>query len=116
MESNCRFLFVYGTLRVGSSHPMAAFLAEHARFVAEGKASGRLLDLGSYPGMVEAESPDDWVHGDVFELRDPESTLTALDHYEGCARANPLYTRRQTQVTLSTGKQVMAWYYLYSGK
>ena len=116
LDPTCRFLFVYGTLRCGSNHPMAALLASHAQFIAEGKASGRLLDLGSYPGMVEAESPDDWVHGDVFELHDPESTLAALDHYEGCDRANPLYTRRQTQVTISTGEKLNAWYYHYCGK
>ncbi|HMF18078.1 MAG TPA: gamma-glutamylcyclotransferase family protein [Gemmataceae bacterium] len=116
MDAECRNLFVYGTLRRGSVHPMAAFLAQHARLVAEGKTPGRLLELGSYPGMVEAVSSDDWVPGDVFELHDPESTLAALDRYEGCDRSNPLYIRRQTQVTLSTGKEVTAWYYHYSGK
>jgi len=110
MESNCRFLFVYGTLRVGRNHPMAAFLAEHARFVAEGKASGRLVDLGSYPGMVESESSDVWVPGDVFELRDPESTLATLDRYESCDGSSPLYIRRQTQVTISTGEKLISWF------
>jgi gamma-glutamylcyclotransferase (GGCT)/AIG2-like uncharacterized protein YtfP len=116
MNPTCRFLFVYGTLRKGSTHPMAAFLARHARFVAEGKTPGRLLDLGAYPGIVEAESADDWVQGDVFELADPETTLLALDRYEGCDRDNPLYERRQTLATLSTGDTVTAWYYHYCGK
>jgi|SRR6516165_437885 len=116
MDSTCRFLFVYGTLRKGSSHPMAVFLARQARFVGEGKTRGRLLDLGSYPGMVEAASSDDWVDGDVFELIDAESTLAALDRYEGCDRANPLYERRHTLVTLSTGVELAAWYYHYCGR
>src|SRR5262245_24054970 len=116
MDSNCRFLFVYGTLRKGSNHPMSDFLAAHARFVACGSTKGRVLDLGSYPGVVEAESPHDWVNGDVFELVDAESTLAALDRYESCDRVNPLYERRQTLVTLSTGVELAAWYYYYCGQ
>jgi len=95
---------------------MSAFLATYARFVADGKTRGRILDLGSYPGMVEAESPHDWVDGDVFELIDAESTLAALDRYEGCDRVNPLYERRQTPVSLSTGVELAAWYYHYCGR
>jgi gamma-glutamylcyclotransferase (GGCT)/AIG2-like uncharacterized protein YtfP len=113
---NCEYLFVYGTLRRGSDHPMAVFLARHARFMAEGKTPGRLLDLGAYPGMVEAKSPDDCVQGDVFELVDRETTLAVLDRYEGCDRADPLYERRQATVTLSTGDKVTVWYYHYRGQ
>jgi gamma-glutamylcyclotransferase (GGCT)/AIG2-like uncharacterized protein YtfP len=113
VTAECRFLFVYGTLRKGSSHPMAAFLARQARFVAEGKTPGRLLDLGAYPGMVAAESAGDWVQGDVFEMADPEIALAALDRYEGCDRADPLYERRQTSIILSTGEKVTGWYYHY---
>ena len=116
METTCPFLFVYGTLRKGSSHPMAAFLARNSRFVAEGKKPGRLLDLGAYPGMVEAESPADWVQGGVFELTDPETTLAELDRYESCDGPNPLYEKRKATVTLSMGDQVIAWYYHYSGQ
>jgi gamma-glutamylcyclotransferase (GGCT)/AIG2-like uncharacterized protein YtfP len=111
MDATCRFLFVYGTLRKGSNHPMAAFLARNATFVAEGRTRGRLLDLGTYPGMVEPVSPDDWVEGDVFELTDPESILPALNRYEGCDRPNPLYERRQTPIVLSTGIELTAYYY-----
>jgi gamma-glutamylcyclotransferase (GGCT)/AIG2-like uncharacterized protein YtfP len=113
MDAECRNLFVYGTLRRGSVDPMAEFLGQHARFIGQGKASGRLLDLGAYPGMVEAESPDEWVQGDVFELADPQTTFLTLDRYEGCDRPNPLYERRITFVKLSTGKEVRAWYYHY---
>jgi gamma-glutamylcyclotransferase (GGCT)/AIG2-like uncharacterized protein YtfP len=113
MDTECRYLFVYGTLRKGSDHPMAVFLARNAKFVAQGKAPGCLIDFGEYPGMLEAKSPDDWVHGDVFELDKSETILAALDRYEGCDRVNPLYHRRQTQVTLETAETVTAWYYHY---
>ncbi len=116
VDADCRLLFVYGTLRKGSSHPIAAYLALHARFFAEGKTRGRLLHLGAYPGMVEPEAPEDWVQGDVFELVDPEATLAALDRYESCAGPNPLYERRKATVTLSTGDKVTVWYYHYRGQ
>jgi gamma-glutamylcyclotransferase (GGCT)/AIG2-like uncharacterized protein YtfP len=113
VDAECKYLFVYGTLRKGSNHPMADFLARHARFVTEGKTPGRVVDLGAYPGMVEAESSKDWVQGDVFALADLDTILATLDQYEGCTRINPLYERRQTQVTLSTGNELTAWYYGY---
>ena len=95
---------------------MAVFLTQHSRSVGEGKTPGRLLDLGSYPGMVEPESPDDWVQGDIFEVEDVDTIFSALDQYEGCVRPNPLYDRRQTPVKLSTGNEVTAWYYHFCGK
>ena len=62
------YLFVYGTLRRRSRHPMARRLAELAQFVGPAKIAGRLYDLGRYPGLQEVQSPDDWVQGDVYDL------------------------------------------------
>ena len=69
------YLFVYGTLLRDIGHPMAEFLARQARFVGDAKMPGRLYDLGPYPGMREPENVDDWVHGELYELRNAAVTL-----------------------------------------
>ncbi len=107
------YLFVYGTLRKGFAHPMARFLAERARHVEAAKAPGRLYDLGLYPGMLEPAAPDDWVHGDLFELTDDEATLKALDHYESLHAQPPMFERVSGDVVTATGETMRAWYYLY---
>ena len=56
------------------------------------------------------------MHGDVFELRDPE-ILTALDAYEGCGPddAEPTqYLRKLQKMTLADGTSVEAWMYVYN--
>lgn len=110
-----RFLFVYGTLRKGIGHPMAEFLAQRARFLGAARTAGRLYDLGPYPGMREAESATEWVHGDLFELDDVSDTLAALDRYERQGRGRPLFVRRTAEAIAPSGERVTAWVYLYEG-
>jgi gamma-glutamylcyclotransferase (GGCT)/AIG2-like uncharacterized protein YtfP len=111
------FLFVYGTLRRTSDHPMAAYLARHSRFVSLAKTRGRLYDLGAYPGMLPATSDSDWVQGDLFELKNPKVVLAELDRYEGCVPEHPqpyIFQRTLTNVTLPNGEIVTAWVYYHA--
>ncbi len=117
MSPSPSYLFVYGTLRRDSAHPMAQFLAGHARFVAVARTPGRLYHLGSYPGMVSAMDVDDWVHGELFELLDPDAVLAELDRYEGCTPDRPessLFRRIGTPVTSDDGTVYPAWLYVYT--
>ena len=43
-------LFVYGSLRSESAHPMARRLRVSARLIGKGSARGVLYDLGAYSG------------------------------------------------------------------
>jgi gamma-glutamylcyclotransferase (GGCT)/AIG2-like uncharacterized protein YtfP len=111
-------LFVYGTLRRGSDHPLARRLAAHARWVGGATAAGRLYDLGSYPGLTEAGTPGECARGDVYDLADPAALLPVLDDYEGCGASalRPwLYERVRTMVILDGGEEAMAWVYYYRG-
>jgi gamma-glutamylcyclotransferase (GGCT)/AIG2-like uncharacterized protein YtfP len=83
-----------------------------------GTVPGRLYDLGAYPGMVDAADEGERVRGEVYELDEPEATLTALDRYEGCGPEDPrpwLYERQLAAVTLDGGGRLSAWVYLYRG-
>ncbi|HKB26267.1 MAG TPA: gamma-glutamylcyclotransferase family protein [Methylomirabilota bacterium] len=97
-------MFAYGTLMRGYAlHPV---LARGAAFVGEGRVSGRLLDLGRYPGLVAG---DGRVTGEVYRLDGPE-LLPVLDREEGYN-----FERRPTTVTLARGRRAPAWAFWYRG-
>jgi gamma-glutamylcyclotransferase (GGCT)/AIG2-like uncharacterized protein YtfP len=118
-DASCPYLFVYGTLRRASTHPMARFLAERATYLGKARAPGRLYDLGRYPGMTESEVDGEWVQGEVYRLHEPGPTLAALDEYEGVAPRDglaSLFERRVVAVTPDTSECVTAWAYYYRGE
>ncbi len=109
-------LFVYGTLRRVSPHPMARFLAERARFIGEATVAGRLYDLGHYPGMLEADAAADLVMGDVYELSDGVQTMEELDRYEMVESPLPsFFERGEATVMLRDGTNVTANVYWFRG-
>jgi gamma-glutamylcyclotransferase (GGCT)/AIG2-like uncharacterized protein YtfP len=109
-------LFVYGTLRRNSAHPMARFLAERARFVGEARVPGRLYDLGRYPGMTPPRHDGEWVLGDLYDLGEDEHTLGELDGYENAESPQPeFFDRQRADVTLGDGTTVSAWVYWWRG-
>lgn len=104
-------LFVYGSLRIGQSNPMAALLHANAWHLGRGTVCGRLHVISWYGGMVPGEAPDECVHGDAFEL-DPGAAarvLAELDAYEGSD-----FERRTVEVTLEDETRVAAFAYLYA--
>jgi gamma-glutamylcyclotransferase (GGCT)/AIG2-like uncharacterized protein YtfP len=111
-------LFVYGTLRRRSRHPMARRLADAARHVGAAKIAGRLYDLGRFPGLKPPRTPEDWVQGDVYDLGDDaEQTLREMDAYENVDSAPPApYDRQLTPVVRPDGQLVTVWVYWYRGE
>jgi len=107
------YLFVYGTLRPGSSHAMSAWLSAQAAWCGEASIPGRLYRVSYYPGLVEGEG---LVRGDVYAL--PEAGLAALlstlDAFEGeSGKEGDEYRRRLSAVTMSDGSQRQAWVYWF---
>ncbi len=97
-------LFVYGSLRSEFDNPHARLLRETADLLGRATVRGSLVRNGKYPGYrIE---PDGIVEGELWRLREPDSTLDALDEYEGAA-----YSR--IRVTTSLGA---AWIYLFTGE
>ena len=98
-------LFTYGTLMRGFR--LHALVADRAEWVSEGSVSGRLIDLGRYPGAL----PDDRavIRGEVYRLRTAEH-WTALDSAEG-----PQYHRSRVAVRMTDGRPVEAYIYWYRG-
>lgn len=113
-------LFVYGTLRAESAHPMAHRLRVGARHIGKGRAPGLLYDFGSWPGAFFALEEKYRVIGSVFALGPNPRLLSDLDKYEGVApteeeREFPesagLFHRIAIEVHLDHGDSVEAWAY-----
>lgn len=113
MGDKTPLLFVYGTLRTGSGHPMADFLASRGRLVQAALMPGRLYDLGPYPGMTPGAG---FVRGELYELAEPSATLELLDRYESCPNDEAAaFERAVAQVALDLGQSVAAWVYYFRG-
>jgi gamma-glutamylcyclotransferase (GGCT)/AIG2-like uncharacterized protein YtfP len=112
------YLFVYGTLRRRSRHPMARRLADAARHVGAAKIAGRLYDLGRFPGLKPPRSSADWVQGDVYDLgEDADRTLQEMDRYENAESPPPTpYERQLASVLLADGQELTVWTYWYCGE
>lgn len=111
-----RHLFVYGTLRPASHSPHAEWLQSVARHQGMATLAGRLVDLGSYPGLLPAEKPGQRVAGELFELTNDASVLDQLDRYEGCHPDDPEpheYCRIVCTATDEDGVRVWCWAYLF---
>jgi len=100
-------LFVYGTLRAGSGHPMHEVLAKAADRVCAATVTGRLVRVDWYPGLV-LDSSAGRVHGDLWRLRD-FAVLRALDEYEGDE-----YERRVVEVRRADGSTSAAFAYVFT--
>lgn len=105
------YLFVYGTLRRG--YARAHRLLGDARFVSKATVSGKLYDLGKYPGLRKTSRGDGRVGGEVYELAgsDAEQRLAILDRYEGAA-----FQRARVLVRLINGRCHRAWAYVLADK
>jgi len=91
-------------------------LAREAMWLGEAQVSGVLFDLGDYPGLVEPGEAGDSVHGELFELHNPDETLRWLDAYEGVGvvKDSPAdeYRRQILDVKFGSGENCEAWSYV----
>lgn len=111
------YLFVYGTLKRSSRHPMARRLEQIARRVGSARIAGRLYNLGRFPGLKEPSTSDDWVVGDLYDLgADASNTLKEMDFYENAESPPPTpYERLPASVICDDGLERLAWVYWYRG-
>ena len=113
-------LFVYGTLRhVAVGEPgqnERQRLQRAARWLGPATIQGQLYNLGRYPGLILSSDATDIVHGEVVELFRPAESLPWLDAYEGLTPEAPAaaeYRRCEATVRLLTGRELLAWVYIY---
>lgn len=110
-------LFVYGTLMRKSDHELADRLRLNTKFLGKAVYNGRLFMVDYYPGVIPSDTPDDLVHGEVYELTGSCPLLSELDAYEECGPGFPEpteYIRELQTVTMANGEKRSVWIYLYN--
>ena len=100
---------MYGTLRRGFDNRYARLLDRSAEYLGTARMEGRLYNLGRYPGIRLKTGLEDWVSGEVFQLRNPAATLPVLDLYEG-----PEFARALAGALLANGERRQCWVYEYT--
>lgn len=108
-------MFFYGTLMAGFDRRRRTGIDAKLRFIGRGWIRGTLFDVGLYPAAVP--SPDGKVWGEIYDMADAETVLSALDEIEGYRPDDPdrsLYTRAQADVVLLDGSAARAWVYFYN--
>src|SRR5690606_17839118 len=97
---------------------MRALLRLNGTSLGAATVAGRLIDLGDYPGFVEAAGSEDIVHGELFRVERPGEAFATLDAYEGVSLEPTLddeYARILVPVQPVSGEQVTAWVYCFRG-
>jgi gamma-glutamylcyclotransferase (GGCT)/AIG2-like uncharacterized protein YtfP len=115
MEQTNPYLFVYGTL-LDNNNSYGAYLQQHCSLLQPGKLKGRLYDIGDYPGAIADVGSDQYVHGSIYLMDEPEKILEFIDDYEGFGddQTQPnLFIRIQAVIETDTSK-VECWVYVYN--
>lgn len=107
------YIFVYGTLMRGFTNPFAKKIRQHGVWLGKASFAGALYDLGDYPGAIYQPQSPHRVYGEVWELKDFQKTIIALDRYEGIHVCNPEYMRQPIPVTFENGADDICWTYLF---
>ncbi|HPA34934.1 MAG TPA: gamma-glutamylcyclotransferase [Chitinophagales bacterium] len=107
------YLFTYGTLRLGQSHPMADYLAKNAELVGLAMLpKSKLYRIDWYPALIQTQDESDEVIGDLFRLKNDEA-LVKIDEYEGIGE--PPYEYRRELVHVKTEvNDLESWVYFYN--
>jgi gamma-glutamylcyclotransferase (GGCT)/AIG2-like uncharacterized protein YtfP len=112
-------VFAYGTLMRGEElFERLAIEGLTCTLLAE--TPGRLLDLGSYPGMLLAGSDaphSTWVQGELFRHSQINRLLPWLDEMEDCygfGNSDSLYRRTVVDVGMCDGRVRRAWTYVFN--
>ncbi|MES2277706.1 MAG: gamma-glutamylcyclotransferase family protein [Bacteroidota bacterium] len=114
MESDCKYLFVYGSLLDGHNE-FGVYLKNNSRAIAQSSFPGLLYDMGEYPGAIHKPQITGRVYGQIVQLNDA-TILKALDEYEGFGdnEEQPnLFIRVMIPIATKSGT-IGCWVYLYN--
>jgi gamma-glutamylcyclotransferase (GGCT)/AIG2-like uncharacterized protein YtfP len=108
-------LFVYGTL-LNSDNSYGAYLQQHCILLQSGKFRGRLYNAGEYPGAVIDSDADQYVHGSIYLMDEPDKILEFIDDYEGFGddQEQPNLFLRVLSIIETTDGSMECWVYVYN--
>jgi len=102
-------LFIYGTLMPGLRLEAEMHGAER---LGPARVSGRLVDVGRYPGLLHGEGT---VTGEVYRVSDAQlARLDAVEEMVPGDRAASQYWRERVQVLVGPLAGQPVWTYVYN--
>lgn len=105
------YLFVYGSLMRNGDPQARKVLDQSGHFLMAGSIQGRLYTAEGWPAATPSGDPAERVHGEIFELADPDRVLRSLDDWEG-----PRYERRLTPTLFKDqGFEIECWAWFWTG-
>jgi len=109
------YLFVYGTLKSDATNTNAKQFHEQAELIGAARWQGSLHLVTNYPAAVISKNKDEFVFGELWQLKNPEQVLSLLDKYEECAISTllPHEYERSVEFINIDQKIIPAWVYLY---
>ncbi len=115
MEETGAYLFVYGTL-LDAKNEFGAYIRQHCTRHGNGKFKGELYDIGEYPGALLKPDNNQFVHGIIYILDNPDEILKILDDYEGFGADQPQPNEFiRTRISIEGGLGLTdCWVYLYN--
>jgi len=105
--------FFYGTLLRGEQR-FSALRRFGIDCVLLAETCGRLLNLGTFPGLVDVGASESLVQGEFVRLRRPEAAIRELDVIEGFlgfGKPGSLFRRTRIDVHVGDGRVRPAWTY-----
>lgn len=108
-------LFVYGTL-LDEDNKYGIYLRDSSKFFAAGKIKGKLYDIGEYPAAVLSPEGENYIHGIILQMDEPDIALSIIDIYEGFGEGHPdpnEFIRVMADIQTNEGA-VACWIYLYN--
>ncbi|MEM9327680.1 MAG: gamma-glutamylcyclotransferase family protein [Bacteroidota bacterium] len=107
-------LFVYGLLKSSFHSHIPELRVSALLYLGRGVASGRLYDVGRYPGAKFDSEESAEIFGEIYEVNDQMDVLAKLDDFEGVHEHNPEYRRVLVTITMpETGQALNCWAYEY---
>lgn len=105
-------LFVYGTLKKNSQHPIAIAFHNKSTFIGTTQLSGCLYRVAWYPAAIfNSNELTSVIHGDIFQINDL-SIWNVLNEFEGVNEASPQYKKRLIEIIYNE-KPLNVWVYEY---
>ena len=115
MSKHDDYLFVYGTLLSNIPSSMSKFLRRRATLIGKATISGKLIDLGGYPGLLLGGGT---VKGELYRFEEgrKEESWSMLDAYESVTGApEDEYRKEAVAAQVNGGGKFSALTYVYVG-
>lgn len=111
-------VFVYGTLKAGGRFDNSYVATKRTKIDKAHIKGVKILNLGSFPGVIESEDEGSTVFGEIHEFENIDSVIKEMDRIEGYTSSdekNSLFVRKVVDVVNeNTGEPEKVFMYRFN--